>query len=112
MPRNLSTAAKAYTGPVTWLAEVTTGGGAKHYFAEDKVVFGGNVYQPYLRIAQGPRFNRSLQADYGEIELLNADLYVSGLLQTESFEGALCELKLDTIQPQKNAAVLARELIS
>ena len=103
MPRNLSTAAKAYTGPVVWLAEITTGGGAKHYFAEDKVVFGGKVYQPYLRIAQGPRFNRSLQADYGEIELLNADLYVSTLLETEAlaaqggpasgWEGALCELK-------------------
>ncbi len=93
MPRNLSAAAKSYRGPVMWLAEITTGTGAKYYFAEDRVVLEGNAYQPYLRIAQGPRFNRSLQADYGEIELLNADLYVSTLLETEALEGALCELK-------------------
>ncbi len=93
MPRDLSAAAKTYTGPVVWLADITTGAGAAHYFAEDKVVFGGNTYQPYLRIAQGPRFNRSLQADYGELELLNADLFVSALLELDVFEGARCELK-------------------
>jgi hypothetical protein len=37
----------------------------------------------------GPRFNRSLQADYGELELLNADLFVSALLELDVFEGAL-----------------------
>ncbi|HXE75312.1 MAG TPA: hypothetical protein VNN18_06735 [Candidatus Xenobia bacterium] len=93
MPRNLSAAAKTYTGPIVWLAQITTGAGATYYFAEDNVLFSGNLYQPYLRLTQGPRLSRRLQADSGEIELLNADLAVSALLEAEAFEGALCELK-------------------
>ncbi len=93
MPRNLSDAAKNYTGPMLWLADITTRGGVKHYFAEDQLSFAGNVYQPYLRLARGPRFTRSLEADAGEIELVNTDLAVGALLASEDFEGALCELK-------------------
>lgn len=93
MPRNLSAAANAYTGPMLWVAELTLRSGAKKYFAEDAVTVGGNSYQPYLRVAGGPRFTRTLQADFGELELLNTDLVVGALLQTEDFEGALCELK-------------------
>lgn len=93
MPRQLSTAAKTYIGPMLWLAEITTRNGVKHYFAEDQVNFGGNAYLPYLRPTRGPRFTRSLQADAGEIELVNADLVVGALLSSEDFEGALCELK-------------------
>lgn len=93
MPRNLSTAANNYTGPILWLAEITTRKGNKHYFAEDRVLFGGITYQPYLRVTEGPRFTRSLRADAAEIELLNADLFVGALLQQEGFEGALCDLQ-------------------
>ncbi len=93
MPRNLSAAANNYTGPILWLAEITTRKGNKHYFAEDRVLFGGNTYQPYLRVTEGPRFTRSLRADAAEIELLNADLFVGALLQQEEFEGALCDLQ-------------------
>lgn len=97
MPRNLSAAAKFYSGPVTWRVDITTRKGAKHYFAEDARDFGGNAYSPYLRLTQGPRFSRTLVTDYGEIELLNADLTIGALLQTDpegsGFEGALCELR-------------------
>ncbi|MFQ5723597.1 MAG: hypothetical protein ACE5G6_03820 [Terriglobia bacterium] len=93
MPRNLSTAAKSYAGPMLWLAEVTTPSGATHYFAEDAVTVAGNPYLPYLRLTTGPRFTRSLQADFGTLELLNTDLVVGSILQSEEFEGALCELK-------------------
>ncbi|MCH8990512.1 MAG: DUF2163 domain-containing protein, partial [Acidobacteria bacterium] len=93
MPRNLSAAANNYTGPILWLAEITTRKGNKHYFAEDRVLFGGITYQPYLRVTEGPRFTRSLRADAAEIELLNADLFVGALLQQEGFEGALCDLQ-------------------
>lgn len=93
MPRNLSTAATAYTGPMVWLADLTTRSGARHYFAEDTVTVAGQPYQPYLRIVSGPRFTRTLQADAAEIEFVNTDLVVGALLATEDFEGALCELK-------------------
>lgn len=93
MPRNLSDAAKNYTGPMVWLADITARSGALHHFAEDQVSFDGFSYQPYLRLLAGPRLSRSLRADAAEIELLNSDLLVGGLLQGESFEGARCELK-------------------
>jgi len=93
MPRGLSQAALNYTGPMLWLADITTRAGNQHYFAEDQVSFAGNAYLPYLRILSGPRFSRSLRADAGEIELLNTDLVVGTLLQAEPFEGARCELK-------------------
>jgi phage-related protein len=97
MPRNLTAAQKSYAGPIVWLADITTRRGAKHYFAEDAVGFGGNTYQPYLRMVQGPRFTRTLAADFGEIELINADLAVGTLLHPEvsgeDFEGARCELR-------------------
>jgi hypothetical protein len=78
---------------MVWLADVTPRSGATHFFAEDQVSFGGNAYQPYLRLLAGPRFSRSLKADAAEVELLNADLAAGLLLQTENFEGAACELK-------------------
>ncbi|MCI0402495.1 MAG: hypothetical protein L0212_03095 [Acidobacteria bacterium] len=93
MPRGLSAAAKSYQGPVTWLADITTRQGTMHHFGEDARAFGGNSYLPYLRLAQGSRFTRALAADFGEIELINSDLVVGTLLQTEDFEGALCELR-------------------
>lgn len=93
MPRGLSTAAKNYQGPIVWLADVTTRSGTKHYFAEDQFNFAGNAYLPYLRLLSGPRFTRTLEADAGEIELLNADGLLSSLAAGDDFEGALCELR-------------------
>lgn len=92
MPRGLSTAAKPYTGPIVWLAEIATAT-ATHYFAEDEVRFAGNTYLPYLRVTGGVRRTRSLLVDAGTIELLNADLYIGGLLAAQEFEGATCILK-------------------
>ncbi|MFQ5817981.1 MAG: hypothetical protein ACE5H2_08510 [Terriglobia bacterium] len=97
MPRGLSVNAKTYTGPVVWLAEITTRT-ATHYFAEDEVNFAGQTYLPYLRLTSGVRRSRSLLLDAGTIELLNADLYIASLLDTQStsggeFEGATYILK-------------------
>jgi len=91
--REASAAAQLYTGPISWMVDITTRGGGVYRFADDAVTFGGNGYQPYLRLSQGPRFTRSLAADFGEIELLNADLIVSAALRDQQFEGALCELR-------------------
>lgn len=93
MPRGLSAAAKNYSGPIVWLADITTRGGAKHYFAEDQVRFAGNDYLPYLRLRAGPRLTRSLQTDAAELELLNADAAISTLTAADEFDAALCELK-------------------
>ncbi len=93
MPRNLSTAAKNYSGPMLWLADITARSGANHFFAEDAVSFAGNSYLPYLRLLEGPRFTRTLEADFGSLELINTDLVVGSLLHAEAFEGALCELR-------------------
>lgn len=92
MPRNLSTTAKAYTGPMLWLLELTTPAGNAYFFAEDAVNFAGQSYLPYLALTSGPRSNRSLQPDDAEVTLLNADLAVGALLAADPFEGALCEL--------------------
>jgi hypothetical protein len=95
MPRGLTQAEKEYAGPSVWAAEITTLEGALHRFAEDRVVqeFGAKVWLPNLLVTQGPHFTRSLQADFGEVTLLDADLSITELLEEESFEGALCELK-------------------
>lgn len=95
MPRNLSAEARNYAGPIVWLAEISppVPAATTHYFAEDEVKFGGQTYLPYLRITGGVRHSRSLQVDAGTIELLNADLYIGGLLAAHEFEGAACALK-------------------
>lgn len=93
MPRNISTAAANYAGPLLWLADITTRTGTTHFFAEDQLLSAGHTYLPYLRVAQGPCLHRSLQADAGEITLLNADLFIGNLLLAEDFEGARCDLK-------------------
>jgi hypothetical protein len=93
MPRNLSAAAKSFTGPMVWLADIATRTGVNHYFAEDQVSFGGNAYQPLLRLLAGPRFSRSLRADAAEVELLRSNLTVGWLLEVEDFEAAGCTLR-------------------
>lgn len=93
MARGLSAAIKSYTGPVVWLADLTLRSGAQHYFAEDAVSFGGQVYQPYLRISAGPEFNKALRPASAEVDFLNADQVVGDLLASEDWEGALCELR-------------------
>ncbi len=98
MPRGISNAAKNYTGPMVWAADITTRSGAVHHFAEDEFSFGGNDYLPYLRVLEGPRLSRTLRTDAAEIELLNPDLAIGELLLAEAgggagFEGAACELK-------------------
>jgi len=93
MPRGLSADAKAYTGPLVWLAEITPPVGGTHYFGEDSVCFEGNTYLPYLRITGGVRRARSLLLDAGTIQLINADLTIGSLLAGQEFEGALCILK-------------------
>ena len=92
MPRNLSTAAKSYTGPVVWLAEITPRNGTAQYFATDAVTWQGNVYQPFLRIESGVRQTRALRPATAEIELLTADPAVAQLLRDQELEGAACQL--------------------
>ena len=93
MARGLSAAIKDYTGPVVWLADLTLRSGAQHYFAEDAVSFGGQVYQPYLRISTGPEFSKALRPASAGVDFLNADQVVGDLLALEDWEGALCELR-------------------
>ena len=102
MPRNLSASAKAYTGPIAWLADITppaaAGSAAVYRFADQQGVFAGQSYEPLLRVAQGPRISRTLAADYGEIELVSnpnltsPDPVSSSPIPFERFEGALCVL--------------------
>lgn len=92
MPRNLSTAAKSYAGPVVWLAEITPRNGTVQYFATGAVAWQGNVYQPFLRIESGVRQTRALRPATAEIELLTADPAVAQLLRDQELEGAACEL--------------------
>jgi len=92
MPRGLSAEAKAYAGPLIWLAEITTPT-QTHYFGDDEVKFAGQTYKPYLRVSSGVRLSRGLQVNSAEIELIATDLYVANLLQSEQFEGAKCVLK-------------------
>jgi hypothetical protein len=95
MPRGRSAQALNYTGPMLWLADITTCSGAQYYFAEDQLSFAGQSYLPYLRLMAGPRFSRSLRTDAAEVELLNSDLTVARLLEVEpsGFEGAACALQ-------------------
>lgn len=92
MPRGLSTAAKAYTGPFVWAVKITLLDSTIHRFSTDAVTFLGDTYLPYLGQVGDIRLNRSLDADGGEISLLNADLFIGALLESNAFEGALCEL--------------------
>ena len=94
MPRGLSAAAKAYSGPTYWLADITTPKGAAHFFwgGEREQAIGGNTYQPYLRITEGFRRTRTLQVDAGGLELDNTDLTIAGLVAFDPFEGGLCVL--------------------
>lgn len=93
MSRGLSAAAKTYKGPLVWLADITTRAGAAHFFATEAVSFGGNSYQAYLRVIEGIRQKRTFEPPTGEIELINTDLVVGKLLETEDFEGARCHLR-------------------
>ena len=93
MPRNLSIAAKSYAGPIVWLADITLRDGSLRFFATEQVTYGGNSYQPFLRIAAGLRQTRALRPASAELELLATETEVLGLLQTEVLEGALCELR-------------------
>lgn len=110
MPRGVSSDAKSYTGPVTWLAEITpaVAGAATQYYAEDQVVFGGNTYLAYLRVTGGVRRTRSLQLDAATIELLNANLYIANL--GSEYEGATCVLKQLLVGVEEAVEVLRGRL--
>jgi len=105
MPRGLTTAQKAYTGPLVWAAKLTLRSGAVQYFAEQDITFSGTTYSGYLRLGSPVELHRSLAADTCTIELLNADLVAGALMNADDFEGALCELKL--LQVGIEAEVLA-----
>lgn len=95
MPRGLSAAAKTYVGPVLWTADITALDGTAYYFwtgAENQAI-GGNTYLPYLRIPRGFQRSRGLAVDSGELELINADLYIAGILDTKVFASGLCIVK-------------------
>jgi len=104
MPRGLSTAAKQYTGPVAWLADITprpktpAGSETVRRYADQAVTVAGISYEPLLRITGGARFTRTLAADFGEIDLVfnpnlaNQDPATNPPIPFEDFEGALCEL--------------------
>ena len=94
MSRGLSTAAKAYTGPMVWLLDLTTPAGVSHYFATESLTFGGNTYLPYLNLLSGVSEYRSMQISACEIELLTGDGVVLDLLKAATFEGSLAILRL------------------
>lgn len=117
MPRNLSSAAKNYTGPVTWLADITPRRATTVYrFADQQGVFAGESYEPLLRVTQGPRFSRTLAADYGEIVLVsNPNLTSPDPVSTppipfERFEGALCVLSQHLIGLDESVVLLRGRL--
>ncbi|MGH9777575.1 MAG: hypothetical protein ACRD5I_04115 [Candidatus Acidiferrales bacterium] len=120
MPRNLSIAAKAYTGPIAWLADITPRRTtAVYHFADQQGVFAGQSYEPLLRVAQGPRFSRTLAADYGEIELVaNPNLIAQAPMPPigappvpfERFEGALCVLSQHLIGLDESIVLLRGRL--
>jgi hypothetical protein len=93
MTRGVSAAAKAYAGPIFWLAEITSIEGVTYYFWDGKgdKTISGHTYLPYLQINSAFRRTRSLEVDSGEISLDNTDLFVESLLlDTATFDGALC----------------------
>ena len=92
MPRNLSSNAHDYQGPIFWGAKVTLTDGTMKYYAGDKLTFLGVTYEPYLRVVSSPTLRRSLVVDDATLEFLNADLAVSALIQSQAFEGAECVL--------------------
>lgn len=114
MPRNLSAAAKSYSGPIAWLADITPRRSATVYrFADQPGVFAGQSYEALLRVAQGPRFSRTLAADYGEIELVaNPNLTgdPTSAIPFDRFEGALCVLSQHLIGLDENVVLLRGRL--
>ncbi len=96
MSRGLSTAAKAYTGPMVWLLDLTTPAGVSHYFCSGDLPFdfGGNSYLPYLNLLSGVSEYRSMQVSACQIELLTGDSVVLDLLKAQTFEGSLAILRL------------------
>ncbi len=92
MTRGLSAAAKAYTGPIFWLADITALDGSEYHYwtGEGSRVINAITYQPYLRIPSGFRHTRSLQVDSGAIEFDAIDGTILGVLAADTFQGALC----------------------
>src|SRR3990167_4973503 len=108
MARGLSTAAKAYQGPVVWAAEIRLpgylgygeggygeggyGGGSAEVYAPAQLTLLRPSHDAYLRVPGAAGRTRGLVVDAGSIELLNADRTIGALLEANAFEGGDCRL--------------------
>ncbi len=115
MPRKLVNGAdfpSGYRGRLIRLAEVTTEVGT-HYFATERVSFGGNLHEPWLVANEAIRRHRSLQVDSAVLSLQNADRQMEALIFSEQFEGAKVKL-LDLLYDldPANALELVRGVLS
>ncbi len=77
-----------FTAPAGVTGEFYIWGSGTHSI--DNVSVKHLPHKPYLRINSPFRRTRSIQVDSGEIALDNTDLYIQTLLDSETFDGALC----------------------
>lgn len=79
--------------------------GTNYYFAEDRVFFQGNSYQPWLMVASPVKYTQKLQLDPVTVKLQNITLQTAAMLQLESsgMEGA--EATLQRLYPACNEVV-------
>ena len=110
MSRGLSTAAKNYTGAVRWAVKITLRDATVLNLSEDDFTFLGTAYKPYLRGAGPFTFTKSQQSDNGEIELLNADGWVSAQLEARNIAWAKCEVKLLLLGIEEEVTLLVGKL--
>jgi len=104
--RGLSTAAKNYTGPTRWAVKITLRDATILNLSEDDFTFLGTAYKPYLRGAGPFTFTKSQQSDNGEIELLNADGFISAQLEAKNIAWAKCEVKVLLLGIEEEVTIL------
>lgn len=110
MSRGLSTAAKNYTGAERWAVKITLRDSSVLNLSEDELTFLGTPYKPYLRGAGPFTFTKSQQSDNGEIELLNADGWISAQLEAKNIAWAKCEVKLLLLGIEEEITLLVGKL--
>jgi phage-related protein len=108
--RGLSTAAKNYVGPTRWAVKITLRDATVLNLSEDDFTFLGTAYKPYLRGAGPFTFTKSQQSDNGEIELLNADGFISAQLEAKNIAWAKCEVKLLLLSIEEEVTLLVGKL--
>lgn len=99
MSRSLSPAIQAEiakpTSRAVHLLKLGPVNGTTYYFAEDRVLFQGNLYQPWLILASAVRYTQKLQLDPVSVKLQNITLEAAAILRQESsfIEGAEATLQ-------------------